>query len=169
MPSNLLSSLPALEQTHRHGRMVKGRDRAVVIGASIASNWTLCLRKAGTGGHSGPSAVRQRSSTPLRASRPETIYAYPVWAAHRVLWLVSMNWYIAELHVCARTDARMVTAFHRVTNLLAPPQSLLKPRIMARVLSNAWRRQVARNRSSRLEAAARVRSEIRLYVSADPI
>jgi hypothetical protein len=40
---------------------------------------------------------------------------------------------------------------------------------MARVLSNAWRRQVARNRSSRLEAAARVRSEIRLYVSADPI
>jgi hypothetical protein len=66
-----------------------------------------------------------------------------------------MNWYIAELHVGARTDARMVTAFHRVTNLLAPPQSLLKPRLVARVLSKAWRRQVATNRASRLEAAAR--------------
>jgi 2-polyprenyl-6-methoxyphenol hydroxylase-like FAD-dependent oxidoreductase len=66
-----------------------------------------------------------------------------------------MNWYIAELHVGARTDARMVTAFHRVTNLLAPPQSLLKPRLMARVLGKAWRREATRNRASRLEAAAR--------------
>jgi hypothetical protein len=36
MSSKLLSSLPALEHTHRNARMVKGRDRAVVIGASIA-------------------------------------------------------------------------------------------------------------------------------------
>ena len=66
-----------------------------------------------------------------------------------------VNWYIAELHVGARTDARMVTAFHQVTNLLAPPQGLLKPRLVARVLSMAWSREVARNRASRLEAASR--------------
>jgi len=65
------------------------------------------------------------------------------------------NWYVSELHISARTDSCMAMAFQNVTNLLAPPQSLLRPRIAVRVLSQAWSRSAARNRDSRLDAAAR--------------
>jgi 2-polyprenyl-6-methoxyphenol hydroxylase-like FAD-dependent oxidoreductase len=65
------------------------------------------------------------------------------------------NWYVSELHIGARTDSSMAMAFKNATNLLAPPQSLLKPQIAVRVLFQAWSRSAARNRASRLEAAAR--------------
>ena len=65
------------------------------------------------------------------------------------------NWYVSELHISARTDSCMAMAFQNVTNLAAPPQSLLKLQIAMRVLSRAWSRRTARNRASRLEAAAR--------------
>jgi hypothetical protein len=66
-----------------------------------------------------------------------------------------LNWYVAQLHIGARNDSRMAMAFQNVTNLLAPPQSLLKPRMAVCVLSRALSRRAARNRASRLEAAAR--------------
>jgi len=44
------------------------------------------------------------------------------------------NWYIAKLHLAARQDSRLVLAFQRVVNLLAPPSSLLRPSVMVRVL-----------------------------------
>ena len=66
-----------------------------------------------------------------------------------------LNWYVANLHICARSDSGVAMAFQNVTNLLAPPQSLLKPALAARFLSAAWLRFAARNRESRLEAAAR--------------
>lgn len=66
-----------------------------------------------------------------------------------------LNWYMAELHVSAQSDPSMAIAFQNLTNLLAPPPSLLKPRLAARVLSEAFFRQAARNRAMRLEAAAR--------------
>jgi hypothetical protein len=43
------------------------------------------------------------------------------------------NWYIAQLHVGAREDRSLALAFHRVTGLLAPSSSLLKPNVIARV------------------------------------
>jgi len=66
-----------------------------------------------------------------------------------------LNWYVAELHVSAQNDTGLAMAFQKVTNLLAPPKSLLKPRLAARVLSKAFLRRAARNRESRLEATAR--------------
>ena len=66
-----------------------------------------------------------------------------------------LNWYVAELHVGAQSDPSMAMAFQSVTNLLAPPQSLLEPRMIARVLSGALTRQTARNRAVRLDAAGR--------------
>jgi 2-polyprenyl-6-methoxyphenol hydroxylase-like FAD-dependent oxidoreductase len=63
-----------------------------------------------------------------------------------------LNWYITQLHISARTDSRIAMAFKNVSNLLAPPQSLLKPGIAARVLSGAVSRQAATNKASRLGA-----------------
>jgi len=51
------------------------------------------------------------------------------------------NWYVARLHMGARREPNLVTAFHNVTNLLAPPQSLLRPRLAARVLTAAFSRK----------------------------
>jgi hypothetical protein len=45
-----------------------------------------------------------------------------------------LNWYIVKLHVGARDDSRLALAFQRVASLLAPPSSLLKPSVIARVL-----------------------------------
>lgn len=42
--------------------------------------------------------------------------------------------YIDRLHRAARTDPVLSLAFHRVANLMAPPASLLRPAIAARVL-----------------------------------
>ena len=45
-----------------------------------------------------------------------------------------INWYIGKLHMAARNDGRLATAFLRVANLEAPPTSLLSPAIVARVI-----------------------------------
>lgn len=48
-----------------------------------------------------------------------------------------LDWYLAKLNFAARHDMSAVIAFQNVQNLLAPPQSLLRPALMARVLSAA--------------------------------
>jgi 2-polyprenyl-6-methoxyphenol hydroxylase-like FAD-dependent oxidoreductase len=45
-----------------------------------------------------------------------------------------INWYMAKLHKAAHHDRVAALAFHKVGNLLAPPQSVLHPRVVARVL-----------------------------------
>lgn len=45
-----------------------------------------------------------------------------------------INRYIARLHVAARRDRSAAQAFHRVANLMAPPSSLLHPRVAVSVL-----------------------------------
>jgi hypothetical protein len=49
-----------------------------------------------------------------------------------------LHWYLAKLNMAARYDMSAVMAFQKAKNLLAPPQSLLKPQLMARVLSTAF-------------------------------
>jgi 2-polyprenyl-6-methoxyphenol hydroxylase-like FAD-dependent oxidoreductase len=49
-----------------------------------------------------------------------------------------LHWYLAKLNMAARYDMNAVMAFQKAKNLLAPPQSLLKPQLMARVLSAAF-------------------------------
>ena len=44
-----------------------------------------------------------------------------------------INWYMAKLHKAAHHDRVAALAFHKVGNLLAPPQSVLHPRVIARV------------------------------------
>jgi len=45
-----------------------------------------------------------------------------------------VNWYIGKLHKAAQHDSELATAFLRVANLEAPPETLLHPAIVARVL-----------------------------------
>ena len=46
-----------------------------------------------------------------------------------------LNAYIARLHAAATGDAGLADAFVRVAGLVAPPQTLLRPRVVVRVLS----------------------------------
>ena len=45
-----------------------------------------------------------------------------------------INWYLERLHAVARYDKTVALAFHKVTNLTAPPPSLMKPGIALRIL-----------------------------------
>jgi 2-polyprenyl-6-methoxyphenol hydroxylase-like FAD-dependent oxidoreductase len=48
-----------------------------------------------------------------------------------------LHWYFAKLNMAASYDKSAAIAFQQAKNLLAPPQSLLKPSLMAKVLSVA--------------------------------
>jgi 2-polyprenyl-6-methoxyphenol hydroxylase-like FAD-dependent oxidoreductase len=45
-----------------------------------------------------------------------------------------LNWYMSKLHKAAHHDPVPTLAFHLVANLLAPPPSVMHPRVLARVL-----------------------------------
>jgi len=45
-----------------------------------------------------------------------------------------INWYIGKLHLAARHDGPLATAFLEVANLKAPPERLLHPSVVARVI-----------------------------------
>lgn len=67
-----------------------------------------------------------------------------------------VNWYMGKLLKAAHTDETVALAFHRVLNLVAPPPSLMRPRIASRVL---WRnlfpaREAARRETTTARAAA---------------
>jgi len=53
-----------------------------------------------------------------------------------------INWYMAKLHKAAHHDPVAALAFHKVGNLLAPPPSVMHPRVAARVLWGNLRRTV---------------------------
>lgn len=45
-----------------------------------------------------------------------------------------INWYLDRMNRAGQRDPELALAFHRVANLLAPPPSILHPRVVARVL-----------------------------------
>jgi hypothetical protein len=53
-----------------------------------------------------------------------------------------INWYIGKLHMAARHDAKLATAFLEVANLEAPPTRLLQPDIVMRVIRGNLRRRM---------------------------
>jgi 2-polyprenyl-6-methoxyphenol hydroxylase-like FAD-dependent oxidoreductase len=50
-----------------------------------------------------------------------------------------VNWYVSKLHKAAHTDPVATVAFHRVSNLLAPPSSIMRPRVAVPVLWESLR------------------------------
>jgi|FLYL01.1.fsa_nt_gi 2-polyprenyl-6-methoxyphenol hydroxylase-like FAD-dependent oxidoreductase len=51
-----------------------------------------------------------------------------------------INWYMSRLHVAARRDPAVASAFNRVASLQAPPASVMRPGIALRVLRGNLRR-----------------------------
>jgi len=52
------------------------------------------------------------------------------------------NWYMSKLHKASHHDPVATLAFHRVANLLAPPPSILHPRVIWRVFKANLRRPI---------------------------
>jgi 2-polyprenyl-6-methoxyphenol hydroxylase-like FAD-dependent oxidoreductase len=71
-----------------------------------------------------------------------------------------VNAYIARLHAAAANDASLASAFVRVTGLVAPPQTLLRPDVAVRVLRGSLHPAkgtgVASNRATDAPAGAEV-------------
>lgn len=59
---------------------------------------------------------------------------YPQVKGPRNPMVVFINWYVAKLHIAARHDPQVVLAFQKVANLMAPPPSIMAPRVALRVL-----------------------------------
>ena len=57
-----------------------------------------------------------------------------------------INWYIANLHKQAQTDSDAAVAFSRVTQLLAPPTTLMRPSMITRVVRGLIQRKLNRSR-----------------------
>ncbi|HKI96812.1 MAG TPA: hypothetical protein VJ992_16095 [Gemmatimonadales bacterium] len=68
---------------------------------------------------------------------------YPETQGRRTLPIRLINWYLGHLHRAACDDAEVSIAFLRVINMVAPPPSILHPRIVARVLRQRLRRSAA--------------------------
>ncbi len=65
---------------------------------------------------------------------------YPEVPGTRTLTTRLVNAYIARLLVAARRDTVVAQAFHRTNNLIAPPQAMLHPAVLARVLADTMAR-----------------------------
>ena len=64
----------------------------------------------------------------------------PETVGRRTAGVKLVNWYISKLHKAAHADPVAALAFHRVGNLLAPPPSIMRPSVAARVLWENLRR-----------------------------
>jgi hypothetical protein len=66
-----------------------------------------------------------------------------------------LNWYVGKLYQAGQHDAALTNAFLQVTNLQAPPESLLRPAIVSRVIGAnlGWR---GRNSGAVSPASARL-------------
>jgi 2-polyprenyl-6-methoxyphenol hydroxylase-like FAD-dependent oxidoreductase len=64
---------------------------------------------------------------------------FPGVQGRRTLRVRLVNAYVTRLHAAAAHDASLASAFLQVAGLVAPPQSLLRPRVALRVLRNGLR------------------------------
>jgi 2-polyprenyl-6-methoxyphenol hydroxylase-like FAD-dependent oxidoreductase len=79
---------------------------------------------------------------------PETI-------GRRTFAVKAINAYVAKLHKAAHFDPVVALAYHKVGNLLAPPPSILAPRIALRVL---WGNLRAHSKQARCSQMLRTRA-----------
>ena len=78
---------------------------------------------------------------------------YPEVPGQRTLMTRLVNAYVARLLVAARRDPVAAQAFHRTSNLVARPQAMLHPAVLARVLADTV------SRSGRLPHSLQRRTE----------
>jgi 2-polyprenyl-6-methoxyphenol hydroxylase-like FAD-dependent oxidoreductase len=64
---------------------------------------------------------------------------FPEVEGPRTPMLRFLNWYVGKVHLAAHNDARVSIAFLKVINMVAPPPSIMHPRIAWRVMKgNLW-------------------------------
>jgi 2-polyprenyl-6-methoxyphenol hydroxylase-like FAD-dependent oxidoreductase len=63
----------------------------------------------------------------------------PETVGRRTARVSFVNWYVSKLHKAAHTDPVAAVAFHRVSNLLDPPSSIMRPRVAVPVLWESLR------------------------------
>jgi 2-polyprenyl-6-methoxyphenol hydroxylase-like FAD-dependent oxidoreductase len=64
---------------------------------------------------------------------------YPEIAGPRTTMMRILNWYLGKLQLAAHQDGQLSVAFLKVINMVAPPPSILRPRILWQVLKgNLW-------------------------------
>jgi hypothetical protein len=68
-----------------------------------------------------------------------TDLSYPAVEGRRTPLTRFLNWYLGKLHIAAHDDATVSLAFLKVVNMVAPPQTVLHPRIVWRVLKGNLR------------------------------
>lgn len=83
----------------------------------------------------------------------------PETVGRRTAGVKVINWYISKLHKAAHTDPVAALAFHKVGNLLAPPPSIMHPRIAARVLWGNLSRSPKASQPGAVEAGVTARSK----------
>jgi 2-polyprenyl-6-methoxyphenol hydroxylase-like FAD-dependent oxidoreductase len=64
-----------------------------------------------------------------------------------------INWYLTKLHKAAHSNPVPAIAFHKVGNLLAPPPTVMHPRIALQVLSSSIARQTRKPEERRRAVA----------------
>lgn len=68
-----------------------------------------------------------------------TDLSFPDVTGERTPLIRFLNWYISKLHVAAQRDAQVSIAFLKVINMIAPPPSMMHPRIVWRILkAHLW-------------------------------
>lgn len=78
------------------------------------------------------------TDTPWTMARGADL-AFPGVAGTRTAGTRILGAYIARLHAAAATDATVGKAFMQVSGMVAPPSTLLRPDVVARVLWRAAR------------------------------
>lgn len=75
-----------------------------------------------------------------------TDLSFPEVEGPRTPMVRFLNWYLSKLHEAAHTDAQVSIAFLKVINMIAPPPSMMHPRIVARIIKAHLRRDPQRKR-----------------------
>jgi 2-polyprenyl-6-methoxyphenol hydroxylase-like FAD-dependent oxidoreductase len=68
-----------------------------------------------------------------------TDLSFPDVEGERTPLVRILNWYVGKLHMAAQRDAQVSIAFLKVINMIAPPPSMMHPRIVWRILkAHLW-------------------------------
>ena len=149
-------------QRRRYERLARFPEGLVVTGDALCSfnpvyaqGMTVAALEALALGRSIATGVDGLGRRFFRQARKVVDAAWNVSAAgdlrfpdvegERTAQVRFVNWYLDRLHIAAQHDAVVAAAFQQVVNMLAPPPSVLRPRIALRVVwgNRLTRRDVA--------------------------
>ena len=128
-------------------------------GMTVAAQEASVLRERLAGGGNADLAQRFFNAVQPAIDIPWDIAVgndlrHPEVAGPRSAKVRFINWYIGKLHRAARHDARLTTAFVQVANLKAPPERLLHPSVISRVIWGNFRRGEGDAAAARVGAQA---------------